>query len=117
PTPPPTHNHNPTQTPHPDHPTNKQNRNEVVRRGNRVMEVGVVPQADDSRWRGGQMLSGCVVKAVGPVESPVRLVPVDTPQIVDDVSASDDEDAEFAQWRELRAQLEVVLQRSVGVDG
>ena len=63
------------------------------------------------------MLSGCVVKAVGPVEPPVGLVPVDATQIVDDVSAPDDENAELAQWGELGTQLEVVLQRSVGVDG
>jgi len=37
----------------------------------------------------------------GPSRIPVRLVPVDAAQIVDDVPASDDEDAALAQWREL----------------
>ena len=46
---------------------------------------------------------------VSPVEPAVGLVPVNAMQIVDHVAAGDDEDAVLTQWRELRAEFEVVL--------
>ena len=57
-----------------------------------------------------------IVESLRPVEPAVGSAPVDAPEVVHDVAARHDQDAALAQRRELRAELEVVVERLRRVD-
>ena len=88
----------------------------MVGRGNRVGEIRVIAQAENPCRRCGHVFTSVVIEAMSPVEPAVGLVPVDATQIVDHVTAGDDEDAALTQRCETRAEFEVVLEWPFCID-
>lgn len=83
-------------------------RDEMLWRGRREMEVRVALQGDNRcRW-GGHSLARGSIESCGSVVGAVGSAPVDLLKIVQDISAADDQYSSLAKPSELLAELEVV---------
>ena len=94
-----------------------QQRDEVIGRRHGVAVVGCPCRLAIAAGSVSHQRPGVVVEAAGPVEA-VRPAGRSrrTPEVVHHVAAADDQHAALAQRREAGAELEVVVERLLGVD-
>ena len=89
----------------------------MVRGGHGKVEVVVLGQLQDVAGALAQERRGGFIETEVPVEPARRLAPVDAAQVVHDVAAPDDQHALFAEGREARTEVEVVVERLERIEG
>ena len=85
--------------------------------GNRLSEVTVVAQGEDGCRRCGHRLASCGIESMRPVEPLIGETPVETVEVVHDISAAQDQHSPAAQRHQLGGEAEVVLEGFPGIDG